>query len=161
MKTRVDAARREAFEKELAKFTPQLKELWDAVRISAHAQSIFLENLHQVPSLKEIALLCNGEIQKLANQKTLLAELFKVLDARTDLIVEMKDFESKASDPKRLFAPSFRLLYEEKFRKNAYPNLLKLEKKIMTLLDGYKHGNNILEYFVPFNFWLQNLDKNI
>ena len=140
LKTKVDLSRKEAFEKELVKFTPQLQELWDGLRISKESQVKFLESLHQVPSLKEIALLCYQEIHKLTNQQSLLTELFKVLDARTDLIVEMKDFECKASDPKRLFAPSFRLLYEEKFRKNAYPNLLKLEKKIMILLDCYSNG---------------------
>jgi hypothetical protein len=149
MKLHVQKMRKEAFDQEVSKFKAHLEALWTRMRIQNNQQEAFFEQLRQVPSLREVSAMCQSEMQKLVAQEALLVELFKVLDSRTDLIAEMKDFECKASDPKRLFAPSFRLLYEEKFRKNAYPNLLKLEKKIMILLDNYKTRN--ISFFGPIN----------
>lgn len=136
----VDTLRKEAFERELARYKQPLSKLWESLRVSSEKQIAFLNGLCEIPSLEQISQVCNKEIARLSAQETFLVDLFKMLDTRTNLIAEMKDFESKASDPKRLFAPSFRLLYEEKFRKTAYPNLLKLEKRIMASLDSYKQG---------------------
>lgn len=54
----------------------------------------------------------------------------------------MNEFEKIASDPKRLFKSSFQLNREEKFRKNAFPSLLKIEEEILNKLDDYskKYG---------------------
>lgn len=49
-------------------------------------------------------------------------------------IKKMKAFEQSASDPRRLFRSSFQLLDEERFRKVAYPTLVKLEDVIRTRL---------------------------
>lgn len=50
----------------------------------------------------------------------------------------MKEFEVSAKDPNRLFGPSFRLMEEEKFRRSAYPNLVRLEAEICEGLLAFK-----------------------
>src|SRR5689334_229559 len=66
------------------------------------------------------------ELDRLQSLLPLTLSIWKLVAARRALIAEMKDFESRASDPRRLFQSSFRLLDEEKFRKNAFPNLISL-----------------------------------
>lgn len=62
--------------------------------------------------------------------KSLLAE-------RNALIVQMQVFERTASDPARLFAPSFRLLQEERFRKTAVPTLKRLEARLFKEVEAF------------------------
>lgn len=50
----------------------------------------------------------------------------------------MKAFELTAKDPNRLFGPSFRLMEEDRFRKTAYPSLLRLESQLEAELQSYK-----------------------
>lgn len=57
---------------------------------------------------------------------------------RSELIQRMMEFEVTASDPNRLFGSSFRLNQEEKFRKAAYPTLVKLETDLIERLTAYK-----------------------
>lgn len=49
-------------------------------------------------------------------------------------------FEHTASDPKRLFQPSFQLVEEEKFRRRAYPALLKLESTLVEAIEKFERG---------------------
>ena len=51
---------------------------------------------------------------------------------RNKLLDSMKDFEKITVDPQRLFKSSLHLNKEEKFRKVAYPTLIKMEKEILT-----------------------------
>lgn len=53
----------------------------------------------------------------------------------------MKDFELTASDPKRLFRPSFQLIEEEKFRKTCLPTLTKMESNLIFLIMKYEQGS--------------------
>ena len=62
------------------------------------------------------------------------ASIRALIKERHELIQQMKAFEVSASDPARLFQPSFRLLQEEKFRKSAIPNLLRLEGRLRDAL---------------------------
>jgi hypothetical protein len=55
----------------------------------------------------------------------------------------MKEFEVTASDPARLFRPSFQLIEEEKFRKTACPNLLSLEASLKKKILEYEKGSNL------------------
>ena len=65
-------------------------------------------------------------------------ELISAINSRTELITKMREFEKSASDPARLFRSSFQLLQEEKFRKSAFPSLLKLENHLKMQLNEYK-----------------------
>ena len=56
-------------------------------------------------------------------------------------------FEVSASDPKRLFRPSFQLIEEEKFRKTCYPNLFKLEAKLIASIIEFEKSDQ-----QPFQF---------
>lgn len=71
-----------------------------------------------------------------------------VLDERKSLIAQMLIFEKTASDPARLFAPSFRLLQEEKFRRSAVPTLKRLECKLLKELMDYEALEGC-EYTLP------------
>jgi hypothetical protein len=49
-------------------------------------------------------------------------------------------FEQTAKDPKRLFQSSFQLNEEEKFRRRAYPTLLKLETTLIEAIEKFEQG---------------------
>lgn len=66
--------------------------------------------------------------------------IFDLIDQRKNLLNEMKLFETTASDPRRLFKPSFRLVQEEKFRKTCFPNLMKLETSIVKKVKQFQNG---------------------
>ena len=51
-------------------------------------------------------------------------------------------FEQTASDPKRLFQSSFQLVEEEKFRRRAYPTLLKLENTLLEAIMKFEKGTH-------------------
>jgi len=59
----------------------------------------------------------------------------------------MISFEQRASDPQRLFQPSFQLVEEEKSRKRAYVLLLKLEGSLIDMLEKFESGK------CAFRFW--------
>ena len=50
----------------------------------------------------------------------------------------MITFEKDASDPARLFKSSFQLVQEEKFRKTAFPTLVKLENEIVRKIQRWE-----------------------
>lgn len=60
------------------------------------------------------------------------------INERNLFIKKIVDFEEKASDPARLFQSSFRLIEEERFRRNAVPLLNRKEDKLLFLLQEYK-----------------------
>lgn len=64
----------------------------------------------------------------------------------------MIEFEKKASDPRRLFQSSFRLLEEEKWRKSCWPNLVKIEDKLINACVSYEESMFKTLYFYPFLF---------
>ncbi|KAI8910441.1 hypothetical protein EDD86DRAFT_270030, partial [Gorgonomyces haynaldii] len=110
----------------------QLKQLLD--KLSMDYSFFELDELYSplvIPKLEQ-------EIKRL---QTILLKSKSILDVhqqRQDLLLKMQNFEKTASDPKRLFRPSFQLLEEEKFRKTCYPTLLKLESQLFQLLDKYQ-----------------------
>lgn len=50
----------------------------------------------------------------------------------------MIDFEKTASDPKRLFQASFRLIEEEKWRNSCLPRLLQLDRALIKALGEFE-----------------------
>ena len=78
------------------------------------------------------------EISRLTPLHILAQSIQEALQRREQFIEEMKVFESKASDPARLFRSSFQLNQEERFRKTAYPTLLKVEGELSDSLAKYQ-----------------------
>ncbi|EOB14593.1 hypothetical protein NBO_23g0001 [Nosema bombycis CQ1] len=77
-------------------------------------------------------------IEDLEPKKELYLEITSLIQKRDELLVSMNEFEKIASDPRRLFKSSFQLLREEKFRKTAFPSLLKIEDELFKILAKYK-----------------------
>jgi hypothetical protein len=50
----------------------------------------------------------------------------------------MIDFETSASDPKRLFQASFRLMEEERWRKTCFPTLLQLDNLLIKAIQDFE-----------------------
>lgn len=50
----------------------------------------------------------------------------------------MIDFEKTASDPKRLFQASFRLIEEEKWRNTCLPRLLQLDRALIKSIGEFE-----------------------
>lgn len=50
----------------------------------------------------------------------------------------MIDFEKTASDPKRLFQASFRLIEEEKWRNTCLPHLLQLDRALIKAIGEFE-----------------------
>lgn len=50
----------------------------------------------------------------------------------------MIDFEKTASDPKRLFQASFRLIEEEKWRNTCLPHLLQLDRQLIKAIEEFE-----------------------
>lgn len=86
--------------------------------------------------LKQIKEL-KADLPKLASRSMRAKKVKQILSERNALIVQMQVFERTASDPARLFAPSFRLLQEERFRKSALPTLKRLEARLVKELEEF------------------------
>ncbi|KAJ3274398.1 hypothetical protein HDV01_003002 [Terramyces sp. JEL0728] len=72
--------------------------------------------------------------------------IIELIRNRQDLLNRIQQFEATASDPKRLFKPSFQLLEEEKFRKSCFPSLLKLEAQLKTCIGTYQQNGIEFRY---------------
>ncbi|KAG0255018.1 hypothetical protein DFQ27_006496 [Actinomortierella ambigua] len=87
-------------------------------------------------------------------------KVLKLLMNRKGHIEKMIAFEHTASDPKRLFQSSFQLVEEEKFRRRAFPTLLKLEEALVDAVSKYEREND-----EPFMFdgqpYMQTLQSEI
>ncbi|KAF9181993.1 hypothetical protein BGZ49_004765 [Haplosporangium sp. Z 27] len=84
--------------------------------------------------------------------------VYKLMMTRSKHIERMKSFEHSASDPKRLFRSSFQLVEEEKFRRRAYPTLLKLERTLLEAIDAFEkeNGERFMYEGVPYYDTLQS-----
>ncbi|EQB60427.1 hypothetical protein NAPIS_ORF02031 [Vairimorpha apis BRL 01] len=71
-------------------------------------------------------------------KESFYVKITDLINKRSNLIQMMNEFEIIASDPKRLFKSSFQLNKEEKFRKNAVPNLIRIENEIISKINEYK-----------------------
>ncbi|KAI8870451.1 hypothetical protein GQ42DRAFT_178565 [Ramicandelaber brevisporus] len=138
----------EKFEALLQQCESQLTPLWDACAIPPAARTSTMVRIREHShSEKEIRYLCKNEMSRL---ETLLAKRRPILDMigeRSVLIERMIEFERSASDPRRLFQASFRLVEEEKFRKSCYPTLVALESKLIDSLEMFELENGSKFYY--------------
>ncbi|KAF9130959.1 hypothetical protein BGW39_002423 [Mortierella sp. 14UC] len=103
--------------------------IWDQCFVGELERQRFREAIEQEEKLERI----QAEIEGCRARYSKSGPVYKLMMTRSNHIEKMIAFEQTASDPKRLFQSSFQLVEEEKFRRRAYPTLLKLEN---TLLDA-------------------------
>jgi hypothetical protein len=114
----------------------ELEKLMAALRWSEARKKEILSNCqsYTVDGLQFLSC----QLAALQPKLELTLQLITSITSRYAIIAKMREFEKSASDPARLFRSSFQLLQEEKFRKTALPNLLKLESQIKSQLSEYK-----------------------
>ncbi|CAG8504127.1 9216_t:CDS:2 [Diversispora eburnea] len=115
-------------EEYLEKFTAQLVDLWDKCLVPQY----------ELESADEVYELLSQEVSRLQELYAKCAKIYRWMLERRALIEKMIEFEKKASDPRRLFQSSFRLLEEEKWRKTCWPNLVKIEDKLINACVAYE-----------------------
>ncbi|KAK1347553.1 hypothetical protein LUQ84_003088 [Hamiltosporidium tvaerminnensis] len=86
------------------------------------------------------------ELKNLNTKKESFVKVLDLIHKRKNFVEKMLTFEKVASDPKRLFKSSFQLLNEEKFRKSAVPNLLKIEEELKRELEAFESKYGIYVY---------------
>lgn len=117
-----------------------------------------LKELCQIFSIETIELNKSPEnlgiirkiIEELSIKKESFLKICELIEKYEAFKNKMIEFEKNASDPKRLFKSSVQLNKEEKFRKNAFPNLLRIEHEIIRELTHYEneHGDFIYKGIV-------------
>ncbi|KAF9097904.1 hypothetical protein BGX29_007861 [Mortierella sp. GBA35] len=108
--------------------------VWDQCFVSELERQRFREAIeHEDITFMEKMERIQAEIEGCRTRYSKSSAVYKLMMTRSNHIERMIAFEQTASDPKRLFQSSFQLVEEEKFRRRAYPTLLKLEN---TLLDA-------------------------
>ena len=113
-----------------------LKGWWSKTHIPQAEQDKFKASIQQRSSTAVNKL--EAEITRLKNLYEECKSVYDLIGARNSLLKKMKDFEISASDPKRLFRPSFQLVEEETFRKTCLPSLLKLEADLKKKILSYE-----------------------
>ncbi|KAF0495845.1 microtubule associated protein-domain-containing protein [Gigaspora margarita] len=121
-------------------YTTQLGNLWDKCLVPQHERDGFLENVHKIDSAEEVYEYLAQEAMRLEELCVKCAKIFDLMSERRALIEKMIEFEKKASDPRRLFQSSFRLLEEEKWRKSCWPNLVKIEDNLINACITYEEA---------------------
>ncbi|KAF9927962.1 carboxypeptidase C prc1 [Linnemannia zychae] len=111
-----------------------LKTVWDQCFVSELERQRFREDIERedVTFMQKLERI-QTEIDGCRTRYSKSSSVYKLMMTRSNHIERMIAFEQTASDPKRLFQSSFQLVEEEKFRRRAFPTLLKLEN---TLLDA-------------------------
>nr|KAJ3419693.1 carboxypeptidase C prc1 [Polyrhizophydium stewartii] len=163
--TQMDAHLEQLAQK-LSSVTTEIVAFWEELRIDESLRTVLVADLRNLDDYCELceALRLEWVAQMKAHvdevvayaftavrapQLTNLAELRvlavrlekchginRLIEQRQDLLAKMHDFERTASDPRRLFRPSFQLVEEERFRKTCLPSLMKIEADIV---DAVKH----------------------
>ncbi|KAI9340785.1 hypothetical protein DFJ73DRAFT_550231 [Zopfochytrium polystomum] len=118
-------------EGEVMKAVDCLKELWNCCHLSRDEREKANREI-ELNMFSPLTLdLAKEEIKSLEERYAREAPLFRA-------ILERRAFIQNASDPRRLFLPSFRLVEEEKFRRSGVPTLLALEASLREMVLGYE-----------------------
>ena len=135
---------KEKFEEMFAKSMSRLTEVWNMLDTEQRDRDAFMEDIDSY-SLDGLTLI-EQEINLLQGKAKAYHFIKQHIEKRDQIKQEMIDFEVSASDPKRLFRPSFQLMAEEKFRKTAFPSLLRIESKIRTLISEFEANHGTFLY---------------
>ncbi|GAA5798569.1 hypothetical protein HPULCUR_003974 [Helicostylum pulchrum] len=141
LKTIVDGLEpllRNVFDQYIKQFKDQLIPLWDACLLSEIERTEFITSLYEKNTKIEIKTTVDKHMTYL-NSIHLEGQALKALmKERKELIQKMIDFEKTASDPKRLFQASFRLIEEEKWRNSCLPRLLHLDRALIKAIGEFE-----------------------
>uniref|UniRef100_A0A1D1Z0E6 Protein regulator of cytokinesis 1 n=1 Tax=Anthurium amnicola TaxID=1678845 RepID=A0A1D1Z0E6_9ARAE len=131
---------RAKIQKAIEEYTLQLGELWDKCLVPQYERDEFFSSLRALVSAEEVYELLAQEVDRLQDLYVKCAKIYRLMLERRALIEKMIEFEKSASDPRRLFQPSFRLLEEEKWRKSCWPNLVKIEDQLINACIAYEEA---------------------
>lgn len=126
--SRIEKIKRLRFERAFEAEYVLLIEIWNALDVLPEERDSFYLKIEKY-SLEGVQSIRN-EITRLTPICQLAQQIEGLIDKRDEFILRMKAFEVSASDPARLFRSSFQLNQEERFRKTAYPTLIKIEQEL-------------------------------
>ncbi|KAG0017941.1 hypothetical protein BGZ80_007757 [Entomortierella chlamydospora] len=135
-----------------------LAAVWDTCLVCEQERERFRSAIDQDEKLERI----QTEIETCRVRFSKSSAVYKLMMTRSNHIERMISFEHSASDPKRLFQSSFQLVEEEKFRRRAYPTLLKLERTLIEAIETFEkdNGDPFMYDGVPYLETLQaEIDK--
>ncbi|KAF9408562.1 hypothetical protein BGZ94_002271 [Podila epigama] len=115
----------------------ELVAIWDTCLVSEKERQDFKTAITLLSYVEKLAKM-QSEIETCRTRYSRCGPVYKLMMTRKNHIERMIAFEHTASDPKRLFQSSFQLVEEEKFRRRAYPTLLKLECTLIELVEKYE-----------------------
>ncbi|KAI8924617.1 microtubule associated protein-domain-containing protein [Entophlyctis helioformis] len=138
-----------------------VQQLWTKCHVNEPYQTRFMASLNDTHLYSPItAVRLEQEEGSLQTRFNRYQSIYKLIDDRKMLLQRMKDFETTASDPKRLFRPSFQLLDEEKFRKTCLPTLKKTEMLLRDAVTAYENDTE-QEFELNGERYLDTLDNEI
>ncbi|KAK9765339.1 hypothetical protein K7432_006407 [Basidiobolus ranarum] len=120
----------------------KLTEYWEKCEINKDEQGFAMLRIMEGVDKEERADIIREELIQLEDLYNKCHPIFSAMQERRELIHKMIQFEKTASDPRRLFRSSFQLNQEEKWRKTAYPNLLKFEELLINAILEYELEEN-------------------
>merc|ERR1711871_111262 len=125
-------------EKKLA----ELKDVWDQVDNPAAARDEFIASLGEGDDRRALDLI-GRELVRLQFQIAHGADILKKIKERLSFIEKWREFELRANDPNRFKGNSMRLLQEDKFRKSAYPRLVRKEATLIAALTEFRSHHHV------------------
>ncbi|KAJ3323376.1 carboxypeptidase C prc1 [Boothiomyces sp. JEL0866] len=134
----------------------ETEELWEKCSSPKEHQERIVNQI--TPYTLNSVTILETELQAMQSRYKSTKKIIDLVHKRADLLNRIKQFEITASDPKRLFQPSFQLLEEEKFRKTCFPSLLKLEGELKISIELYQQNGNEFRYK---DFTLHTLNQEI
>ncbi|KNC81198.1 hypothetical protein SARC_06481 [Sphaeroforma arctica JP610] len=137
----------------------QLQSIWAEAGVSESEQQEFwkaLKDPYTIDSLQSI----ENEVRHWQKYIEKAKVIITMIGKRADFLKKMREFEVSASDPARFKGSSLRFLEEEKFRKGAYPSLLKREANLRDAVMRFEEENG-----EPFRYqggkYIDILDEEI
>ncbi|KAF9582460.1 hypothetical protein BGW38_000181 [Lunasporangiospora selenospora] len=120
-------------------YWPVLDAIWNSCLVSEQERAAFKKLVDQqivsyVAKMDKI----QSELENCRSRFSKHALVYRLMISRSKVVESMIEFEKTANDPERLKGPSFRLLEEARYRKNALPTLLNLEKGLLAALEQFE-----------------------
>ncbi|KAI8913055.1 hypothetical protein DFJ77DRAFT_66603 [Powellomyces hirtus] len=136
---------REKMEAEVNEMYARLRVLWLQCHVPESEQHAYDHDDDQDASwfyTPHTLAAMSADVARLTARYQRFRDIYALMDSRAALIARMVAFEKTASDPARLFRPSFQLMEEDRFRRSAYPTLLKTEQEIRDAVARVQSSDN-------------------
>ncbi|ORZ08138.1 hypothetical protein BCR42DRAFT_442313 [Absidia repens] len=119
---------------------PTLEKLWDNCLLTQNERDEFLDTLYQKANKMDTARsIMEKHMAYLEYIQSSSQIVDNIMKERKQLIQKMIDFETSASDPRRLFQASFQLMEEERWRKTCFPTLLQLDDALIKAVQEFEY----------------------